>query len=220
MTIAFSVLKWLAIAAIAYAVIMTAFYVAAFRLPRASRLLKRFLARLNGYRYAGNSGTIFQTSSNNCGSACVEMVLRRRGIDVNERNLFDLRSMVGTSLYDLKQCLAEFKVPASGIKYDDVDAFFAELKRGELAIVTFNVSYTMSARNPLLVPLHQATKYALRGNFDLVKHWVVVDEIAADGSAVVRDPQLGTLSMSRERFTKLWNGLALMTVPAISEMQT
>jgi ABC-type bacteriocin/lantibiotic exporter with double-glycine peptidase domain len=45
-------------------------------------------------------------------------------------------------------------------------------------------------------------------------HYVVVDQIAEDGTVRVRDPALGRASYPRDRFTEMWTGNVLVIGPA------
>jgi len=71
-------------------------------------------ARMRGATYAGDEGTVLQTRGNNCGAACLKMVLAAHGI---ERSLPDLTrelgtTPAGTSMLNLRLVATRLGLPA------------------------------------------------------------------------------------------------------------
>lgn len=80
-------------------------------------------ARLRGASFKGRAGVVMQASGNDCGPACLKMVLADRGI---ERTLEDLASDLritarGTSLFDLRLVAWRSGVPARSWVIDSRD---------------------------------------------------------------------------------------------------
>jgi len=76
--------------------------------------IKAARARMRGATFAGDEGTVLQTRHNNCGAACLKMVLAAHGI---ERSLPDLTwelgtTPAGTSMLNLRLVAAKLGLPA------------------------------------------------------------------------------------------------------------
>ncbi len=209
--IVFSIAKWLSIGAAVYLGLAVLLYWLAFRSRSGSDVFKAIIARLNGYGFVGAAGSVLQSTDADCGAASVEVVLRQRGIELDERRLYGLRASIGTSMLDLRDALAAFGVQSNGVVCDGIDALMDVIKRGELAIVNFDVGYVLSPSSLMLYPLRRVSGFALRGRLSLFSHWVVFESVTPNGYLLVRDPYLGSLLMSPAQCSQAWNGHALVT---------
>jgi len=85
--------------------------------------IKAARAKMRGASFAGEAGTVLQTRSNDCGAACLKMVLAAHGI---ERSLSDLTLELGTtprgtSMLDLRLAATRLGLPARSWAIRDVD---------------------------------------------------------------------------------------------------
>jgi len=177
-----------------------------------STWLRRAMCRLNGYRFLGGQNVIFQKRSTGCGAACLEMVLRQLRVSYEPEEMRTIRESRGTSMLDLKNYLGGFGVSSEGRRFAGVSELEASLQSRGCALVLFNAAYFVSRDNPLFFPFYHLLRYCLRGNFDLLRHWVLIAGRSPEGSLVVRDPHIGEVSLPRERFRRLWDGTALLVL--------
>lgn len=156
----------------------------------------------NDYEYLGREGVILQRGDLDCGVACLEMLLRCKGVTVSPDALAGMRLLRGTSMLVLRDALMDLGVPSSGMRLRSVEALTALLSDGRRAIVSLDRNYL----SPRL----------RRGNQRMpqLRHWVVVE--AGDAKAVTLcDPAFGRVRLGLDAFATHWAGTAL--VPAHRE---
>jgi ABC-type bacteriocin/lantibiotic exporter with double-glycine peptidase domain len=76
--------------------------------------IRSWRAGWKGAQYVGESGTVFQAHANDCGAACLKMVLSQHGVECSLSDLaWQLKTTArGTSMYNLRTVSTRFGVPA------------------------------------------------------------------------------------------------------------
>jgi predicted double-glycine peptidase len=76
--------------------------------------IKSWRAGWKGARYISESGTVFQAHANDCGAACLKMVLSEHGVECGLSDLAWQLNITahGTSIYNLRILATRFGVPA------------------------------------------------------------------------------------------------------------
>ena len=187
----------------------------AFRLGPRGAWLRHLLTRMNGYEPLGDHGVVFQRDSTSCGEACTEMVLRARRPSAREGGLSELRSMVGTSMLDLRDSLGRRGIDANGERFSSLGELGQRVSDGCLAVASVDISFHLGGENRLLRPWWWVVQRLLRGGLGRLRHWVLVTGMPSPDTLELADPFLGRLAVPIGSFERTWNGVALVVAGEI-----
>lgn len=137
-------------------------------------------SQLTGVEYLGQEGVVRQQTKYDCGIACLQMVLERKGgIKVIAEKLRAEAGMLsnGTSLWGLKQA-----AEANGLKASTWQLSISDLSQIPLPAIAF-----------------------VGGN-----HFVVIEQVEQDGHLIILDPGYGRLRYEASTFEPLWRGEILV----------
>lgn len=140
----------------------------------------------------------------------MEMVLRARRLSVQDGAPSELRSLVGTSMLDLRDSLARQGVVATGERFSSLASLGQRISNGTLAVASVDISFHLGGENRLLRPWWWVVQFLLRGGLGRLRHWVLVTGVPSPDRLVLADPFLGRLAVPVGSFERTWNGVALV----------
>ena len=123
--------------------------------------IKSARAAMRGARFVGKAGVVLQTRGNDCGAACLKMVLSAHGIDLSLPDLIRQLEMTprGASMLSLRLVATRLGLPARSWVISDVDLGRAPL--------------------PMIVLIQQS-------HFVVLRKWVTPDVLEVDDPALGR----------------------------------
>ncbi len=176
--------------------------------PGGFRTSRRFVCTMNGIRYISDDDVVFQRRKYSCGLACLQMLLRDRGIEYDiENEYLDSKEM---SMLDMVNILEKYHIRCNGARYPTLD----ELRKAfnndpqSRAVVILNIEKLFPYR--LIVFISCILRRVLGIDIPVYRHWLVVNNV--DSSWIqLRDPSLGLIEMRNKRFSDLWSGYVVVT---------
>ncbi|RMG44072.1 MAG: ATP-binding cassette domain-containing protein [Acidobacteria bacterium] len=173
------------------------------------RVIRQLLCLLNGLRYISDDRVTFQPNLNSCGQACVQMVLRDYNLlDDGEAANHRFRSGA-MSMLDMAQWFEQYGLKTRGLRLD------APADLVPLCRTPSRLKAVIILESERLFPYQLWVRLGrfLLGRLGMpvppYRHWVVIDE-ATPHKVRVRDPLLGLIELSHQRFQRLWDGFALL----------
>lgn len=157
--------------------------------------VRRIICSIEGVKWLSDDGVVFQESYNDCGEACVKMVLKFFG---QRNNLSDetlhLRYKLpeGSSLVEISKTIEDFGLQAQGYEFSsitDLQQFLAQHSK-MIALVVMK-----GLRIPYI--------------YSSADHLVVLVSIR-DQYVEVRDPFLGHVTLSNKLLDKKWTRICLL----------
>ncbi len=123
--------------------------------------IKSVRARIRGAQFAGEAGVVLQARGNDCGAACLKMVLADHGVERSVQDLaFDLETTTkGTSMLNLRLVAGRLGLPAR--------------------------SWALSARDLRQVPL-PAIAFIYGNHFIVIRRFVATEVLEVDDPALGR----------------------------------
>lgn len=147
-------------------------------------------------RHTHPSPVVRQLSEEGCGPACGEMLLRDRGFEVTQLVILE-----GLALPTTAEHLAARLGELAPLRWIGA---YVNLAHGASWDFVAGLTIERGSWAALFEP----------GGYRSIGHWVVVDEVSADGLVSIRDPRGEAITLPMEEFLRLWR----YTVMVIEEI--
>ncbi|NLT66799.1 MAG: hypothetical protein GXX84_09365 [Acidobacteria bacterium] len=179
---------------------------------------RRFLAFIQGYRYLGRDGVVFQRSSQ-CAIACYRMLLARYGIGrPKDDNLEHYLTPAGMSMLNLLKALKRAGLDVRGVRFSGLEQLTTTVVRQQPAVVLLLSDALLFGRLRWLFAPGWVVVRAFAWKRIQMNHWVCLDSCEPEG-IVVSDPLCGRVSISAARLRRIWDGRALVAAMGGSRLQ-
>lgn len=206
-----SFLAYIILFFILYIIVVSLLCTVIFKYPHHSKLLKKWICKLNNYEFVGNDNVIFQDSSLSCGAACLEMVLIERNKKYTYEDLRELRNLRGTTFQDLLLFAEQLKLNGNYYQFNNEQTLLKKIKDVKIPFVALlNWSYFYSPSNIIFFPIYHIVKLFLKNGSNLINHWVVLSEVDDSNNFILLDPYVGKIKMRPSILEKYWNKYALI----------
>jgi ABC-type bacteriocin/lantibiotic exporter with double-glycine peptidase domain len=193
-----------------FGIIWVVFY-AFYKYPHAFQGLKKYILHLNNMKYEGSDGIIYQNTLLGCGAHSFEMVLKSFNVKYRRDDLDSLFKMRGTSMMDLHNKFAEYRLRPQGVYMQESGELTRYIKKGTLAaIISFDFRYLIPSDIIFFVPLNRIIKILLGNGYKTIRHWVVAEYIDEEGQVHILDPYMGKFTIKLQKLNELWNNKVLL----------